>query len=100
MAFTLELSLEIPQVLTDYWRVLRNEGRIVLAGISKEAEDGFILHVFKWTPQHFPNFLDCRLIFVYRLLEAASFHLVKRDKQPIWGPVEIDLALKQALATQ
>jgi len=94
MTFTLELfdTPEIPQVLAECWRVLRTGGRIVVAGMSKEGEDGFILHVYEWTHQHFPNFLDCRPIFVRRALEDAGFHIVQSERRTIWVPVEIILA--------
>jgi demethylmenaquinone methyltransferase/2-methoxy-6-polyprenyl-1,4-benzoquinol methylase len=47
MSVTLELfdTPEITKVLVECLRVLRPEGRILVAGMSKEGEDGIILHL-------------------------------------------------------
>jgi demethylmenaquinone methyltransferase/2-methoxy-6-polyprenyl-1,4-benzoquinol methylase len=77
ISFTLELfdTPEIPRVLAECKRALRAGGRMVVVGMSKEGEDGIILHVYEWTHKHFPNFLDRRPIFVRRALEDAGFHI-------------------------
>jgi ubiquinone/menaquinone biosynthesis C-methylase UbiE len=94
MSFTLELfdTPEIPEVLAECKRVLRPGGRIVVVSMSKEGEVGMITHVFEWTHKHFPNFLDCRPIFVRRVLEAAGFRIKSVDRRMMWVPVEIVLA--------
>ncbi|MFN7929012.1 MAG: hypothetical protein U0Y68_13900 [Blastocatellia bacterium] len=94
MTFTLELfdTPEILQVLAECWRVLQPGGRIAIAGMSKEDENGVLLHVFEWTHQHFPNFLDCRPIFVQRAFERTGYP--QCQKQTMWVPVEIILAQK------
>jgi len=96
MSFTLELfdTPEIPKVLAECTRVLRPGGRIVVVGMSKEGEGGIILQVFEWTHKHFPNFLDCRPIFVRNALEDAGFRIVSVDRRTMWVPVEIVLAVK------
>ncbi len=98
MSFTLELfdTPEIPKVLAECLRVLRPGGRIVVAGMSKEGEDGIILHLYEWTHKHFPNFVDCRPIFVRQSIEAAGFVIKNVEKKTIWVPVEIVLAVKGA----
>lgn len=96
MSFTLELfdTPEIPKVLAECLRVLRAGGRILVAGMSKEGEDGVILHLYEWTHKHFPNFVDCRPIFVRHSIEAAGFIINSVEKKVIWVPVEIVLAVK------
>lgn len=98
MSFTLELfdTPEIPAVLVECKRVLQPGGRIVVVGVSKEGEGGFILPVFEWSHRHFPNLVDCRPIFVRRTLEAAGFRVESADRRAMWVPVEIVLGLKAA----
>ena len=96
MSFTLELfdMPEIPKVLAECKRALRPGGRIMVVGVSKEGEDGVILQVFEWTHKHFPNFMDCRPIFVRKPLEAAGFRIESVENRTMWVPVEIALAVK------
>ena len=91
MSFTLELfdTPEIPQVLTECKRVLRHGGRIVVVGMSKEDAHGAIFQMYEWSHRHFPNFVDCRPIFVRRAVEAAGFSVRDAEKMSMWVPVEI-----------
>jgi ubiquinone/menaquinone biosynthesis C-methylase UbiE len=91
MCFTLELfdTPEIPRVLAQCKRVLRPGGRIVVAAVSKEARQGFVVRAFEWTHQHFPNLLDCRPIYVRRALEAEGFAIEDSRLESMWVPMEI-----------
>jgi len=96
MSFTLELfdTPEIPKVLHECKRVLRSGGRIVVVGMSKEGGRDPLIAVFEWTHQHFPNFLDCRPIYVRQALAKAGFKITKTVKKHMWIPVEIVLGEK------
>ena len=95
MSFTLELfdTPEIPLVLGECKRVLKPRGRLCVVGMTKEEEGGLI-SAFEWTHRHFPNFLDCRPIYVQRSIEAAGFHVKHTTRMEMWVPVEIVLAVK------
>jgi ubiquinone/menaquinone biosynthesis C-methylase UbiE len=81
-------------VLAECRRVLRPRGRIMVVGMSKEDRRDLMTKAFEWNHRHFPNFLDCRPIFVARALEEAGFRVVDRELKDMWVPVEVVLAAK------
>ena len=95
MSFTLELfdTPEIPKVLNECKRVLRPGGRIVVVGMSKDGPKDTLVNVFEWAHKHFPQFLDCRPIYVRRALEKAGFAIGKAVTKHMWIPVEIVLGV-------
>lgn len=94
MSFTLELfdTPEIPKVLAECKRVLRPHGRIIVVGMSKRGSREPLVPVFEWAHKHFPNFIDCRPIYVEQALRAAGFNIRKALIKHMWIPVEIVLA--------
>ena len=96
MSFTLELfdTPEIPKILAECRRVLRPGGRIVVVGMSKQGSREPLVPVFEWAHKHFPNFIDCRPIYVREALENANFKIGKVLKRHMWIPVEIVLGIK------
>ena len=96
MSFTLELfdTPEIPLVLAECKRALRPGGRVVVVGMSKEDAHGAVFEMYEWSHRHFPNFVDCRPIFVRRAIKAAGFSVRQARKMSMWVPVEIVSAVK------
>ena len=98
MSFTLELfdTPEIPAVLAECRRVLKPGGRIAVVSMSKEGEHGLVYEAYEWTHRHFPNFVDCRPIFLSRVIADAGFEVTMKQNIQIWVAVEIVRANKIA----
>jgi ubiquinone/menaquinone biosynthesis C-methylase UbiE len=94
MSFTLELfdTPEIPEVLAECGRALCPDGRMAIVSLSKEGPMTALLHAYEWTHRHFPNFLDCRPIYVERALKEAGLQILSAEIRKMWLPVEIVLA--------
>ncbi len=97
MSFILELfdTPEIPKVLARARGFLKDNGRLVLVTLSKENA-GKIVGMYEWGHNKFPNFFDCRPIFIRPLLADADFAVVETTRMTMWGlPVDITVAHKE-----
>jgi demethylmenaquinone methyltransferase/2-methoxy-6-polyprenyl-1,4-benzoquinol methylase len=48
-----------------------------------------VYEAYEWTHRHFPNFVDCRPIFVSQVIAAAGFHVTEKQNLQIWVPMQI-----------
>lgn len=96
-SFTLELfdTPELPDVLSEWKRVLRPGGRIVIVSLSKEEKSNTVAKAFEWTHKHFPNLMDCRPIHVENSLKRAGFKIEKSLHEKMWVPVAIVMGIRE-----
>lgn len=97
MSFTLELfdAPEIPVVLQECRRVLKDGGRICVASMSDQGKYGTMMKLYVWSHKKFPDFVDCRPIFACAFVEDAGFEVTGNRIMSMWGlPVEIVLGSK------
>jgi len=95
ISFTLELfdTPEIPFVLGECKRVLREDGR--LGVVALEKKDCQAIKIYEWFHARMPALVDCRPIYVRKIIEAAGFELAEASEEAMWGlPVEIVIARK------
>jgi demethylmenaquinone methyltransferase/2-methoxy-6-polyprenyl-1,4-benzoquinol methylase len=63
--------------------------------MSKGTGPDLAVGIYEWSHRHFPNFIDCRPIYVRRAIERAGFAVSMSETMHIWVPVEIVAAVKR-----
>lgn len=85
---TLELfdTADIPRVLEEVRRVLKPQGRLGLASLSREGHEGsIVLRIYEWLHRHLAEYASCRPIYVERSVVEAGFSILKRDEMFVGG---------------
>lgn len=97
MSFTLELfpEPEIPTVLGECFRVLKERGRLCLASMYDSRERGPMMRLYLWLHRRLPRFVDCRPIRASQYVAEAGFRVEATELLSICGlPVEVVLGRK------
>ncbi len=97
VSFTLELfdTPEIPKLLEEVRRVLKNDGRIAVTSLSKDNGETAFSKLYEWIHKKWPVYFDCRPIYVEQSLEDAGYNMRKKESFSLFGlQVEIVIALK------
>ncbi len=96
MSFTLELfdTPELPMVLEECQRVLKQGGRISVVALAKKKK--LAVSLYEWFHMRLPDYVDCRPIYVRDAMTESEFHLIKAIECVMWGlPVDVILACKR-----
>lgn len=97
-SFTLELfdTPEIPQVLRECRRALRDGGRLGVVSLSRNSSRNMMIRIYEWLHRRFPHVIDCRPIYARQMIASEGFRIVEFVQTSICGlPVEIVMAEKR-----
>jgi demethylmenaquinone methyltransferase/2-methoxy-6-polyprenyl-1,4-benzoquinol methylase len=97
MSYTLELfdTPEVPKVLKEVKRVLKESGRLGVVSLSRENEESKALRLYEWVHQKWPKYVDCRPIYLEQSLRDAGYKIRRKEKLKLLRllPLEIVVAV-------
>ena len=97
ISFTLELfdTPEIPVVLTEVRRVLKDKGRLGIVGMSKEGKNNLMIRIYEWLHKKWPAYFDCRPIYLEKATANAGFSVQNQQRASLFGlPLQVVIAQK------
>lgn len=98
MSFTLELfpPEDIPCLLSQCRRILKKTGRLGVVAMQQKERRSCMLRLYEWAHRRFPTLVDCRPIFLIRILEENGYRVLQNSELSMWGlPVTVALATPQ-----
>ena len=97
ISFTLELfdTAEIPVVLEEVKRTLKDGGRLAVVSMFREGGVSRMLRLYEWAHRKWPRYMDCRPIYLEESIKAARYDILERERAKLVGlPLEIVVARK------
>ena len=87
MSFTLELlpEAEIPIVLRECRRVLRDGGRLGVVSLLQKDAPNWMERLYVWAHRCFPHAIDCRPIPLQDMVGRAGFENSQFQEMSMWG---------------
>ncbi len=86
---------DIPVIMDECFRVLKQEGRICVVAMAKRGKEGLIVKFYEWLHEKLPQTADCRPIYLRESLQHAGFTILQTQEWSSLGvPVDIVLAKK------
>jgi demethylmenaquinone methyltransferase/2-methoxy-6-polyprenyl-1,4-benzoquinol methylase len=87
MSFTLELLpvAEIPIVLQECKRVLRDSGRMGIVSLLQSESPTWMEKLYVWTHRHYPRVVDCRPIPIRDIVSRSGFDNSQFQEMSMWG---------------
>jgi ubiquinone/menaquinone biosynthesis C-methylase UbiE len=81
--------------LKEIHRVLKPGGRLCVAAMAEEKQDGLMMRMYRLSMRCFPQLVDCRPIQLASVLVKAGFALKQNQLLTLWGlPVQLLLVKK------
>jgi len=72
---------EIPEVLKEIKRVLKPDGRLEVASISKGGhENSLVIKIYEWVHITFPKYASCRPIYVENSITDAGYKIIEKEE--------------------
>jgi demethylmenaquinone methyltransferase/2-methoxy-6-polyprenyl-1,4-benzoquinol methylase len=99
MSFTLELfdTPEIPKVLSEIKRVLKDRGRFGSVSLSRSLGTSWPVRVYEKAHLKWPRYVDCRPIYLVESLHMAGFQIMSCEtRRLVILPVEIVVACNRS----
>lgn len=96
IADTLELfdTPDIPKVLREIKRVLKESGRLVVTSLSRQGKEGSLfVRFYEWLHRTWPKYINCRPIYVAEAIKDAGYEITRTESFSMAGLVPYELVL-------